>query len=146
MRQSPCRGILFVGGMATLSLFLHIEFLKTRNFEGNDLACYDGVNWIKLSEVPGIQRTPDPVLEQTNQNTKTSKSSPTAKVNAGADLHEVKPTQKSKKKISQRGACARTTPEIHKRVRMSHAKEGLAREKRYNFLKLLWNLGFIHGM
>ena len=75
------------------------EFLAARNFEGNDLACYDGVNWIKLSEVPGIQRTPDPVLEQTNQNTKTSKSSPTAKVNAGADLHEVKPTQKSKKKI-----------------------------------------------
>ena len=37
------------------------EFLAARNFEGNDLACYDGVNWVKLSEVPGIQRTPDPV-------------------------------------------------------------------------------------
>ena len=75
------------------------EFLAARNFEGNDLACYDGATWIKLSEVPGIQRTPDPVLEQTTQNTQTSKLSPTANINTGADLHEVKPTQKSKKKI-----------------------------------------------
>ena len=30
------------------------QYLKTGNFTGNDLACHDGANWIKLSEVPGI--------------------------------------------------------------------------------------------
>ena len=30
------------------------QFLKAGNFTGNDLACHDGANWIKLSEVPGI--------------------------------------------------------------------------------------------
>ena len=28
--------------------------LKVGSFSGNDLACYDGTNWIKLSDVPGI--------------------------------------------------------------------------------------------
>ena len=75
------------------------EFLKTRNLEGNDLACYDGANWVKLSEVPHIYENSEPVLEQTNQNAQTSKPSPTAKINTGDDLHEVKPTHQSKKKI-----------------------------------------------
>ena len=75
------------------------ELLRKGNFEGNDLACYDGANWVKLSEVPHIYESSEPVLEQTNQNTQTSKSSPTAKVNAGTDLHGAKPTKKSKKKI-----------------------------------------------
>lgn len=30
------------------------QFLKTGNFTENDLACHDGANWIKLSQVPGI--------------------------------------------------------------------------------------------
>ena len=30
------------------------EYLKEGNFTGNDLACHDGANWIKLSQVPGI--------------------------------------------------------------------------------------------
>ena len=30
------------------------QYLKTGNFTGNDLACHDGANWIKLSQVPGI--------------------------------------------------------------------------------------------
>jgi hypothetical protein len=75
------------------------EFLRKGNFEGNDLACYDGANWVKLSEVPHIYESSEPVLEQTNQNTQRSKSSPAAKVNAGTDLHGAKPTKKSKKKI-----------------------------------------------
>ena len=75
------------------------ELLKKGNFEENDLACYDGTNWVKLSEVPHIYESSEPVLEQTNQNIQTSKSSPTAKVNAGTDLHDAKPTNKNKKKI-----------------------------------------------
>ena len=30
------------------------QYLKAGNFAGNDLACHDGANWIKLSQVPGI--------------------------------------------------------------------------------------------
>jgi len=74
------------------------ELLREGNFEANDLACYDGANWVKLSEVPHIYESPEPVLEQTNQNTQTPKSSPAAKVNAGTVLHDAKPTKKSKKK------------------------------------------------
>ena len=75
------------------------ELVRKGNFEGNDLACYDGANWVKLSEVPHIYESSEPVLERTNQNTQTSKSSPAAKVNAGTGLHGDKPTKKSKKKI-----------------------------------------------
>ena len=35
------------------------QFLKAGNFSDNDLACHDGANWIKLSQVPGI--TPERV-------------------------------------------------------------------------------------
>ena len=35
------------------------QFLKAGNFSGNDYACHDSANWIKLSQVPGI--TPEPV-------------------------------------------------------------------------------------
>ena len=34
------------------------QYLKAGNFSDNDLACHDGANWIKLSQVPGI--TPEP--------------------------------------------------------------------------------------
>ena len=36
------------------------QYLKAGNFSGNDYACHDGVNWIKLSQVPGI--TPEPEI------------------------------------------------------------------------------------
>ena len=75
------------------------EFLKTRNFEGNDLACYDGVNWVKSSQVPGIHQTPDPVLEQETQNTQVSYATPRSKINAGPGRHVAKLTPKSNKKF-----------------------------------------------
>ena len=34
------------------------QYLKAGNLSGNDYACHDGANWIKLSQVPGI--TPEP--------------------------------------------------------------------------------------
>jgi micrococcal nuclease len=44
------------------------QFLKAGNFTGNDLACHDGVNWIKLSLVPGIAPTkPKPVAKKGEQ-------------------------------------------------------------------------------
>ena len=30
------------------------QYLKAGNFTGNDYACHDGANWIKLSQVPGV--------------------------------------------------------------------------------------------
>jgi len=44
------------------------QFLKAGNFTGNDLACHDGANWIKLSQVPGIAPAqPKPVVKQVEQ-------------------------------------------------------------------------------
>ena len=30
------------------------QYLKSGSFSGNDLACHDGANWIKLADIPGI--------------------------------------------------------------------------------------------
>ena len=44
------------------------QHLKAGNFAGNDLACHDGANWIKLSEVPGIAPAqPKPVAKKVEQ-------------------------------------------------------------------------------
>jgi endonuclease YncB( thermonuclease family) len=44
------------------------QYLKAGNFAGNDLACYDGANWIKLADVPGINPAqPKSVAKQVEQ-------------------------------------------------------------------------------
>jgi endonuclease YncB( thermonuclease family) len=44
------------------------QYLKAANFTGNDLACHDGANWIKLSQVPGIAPSkPKTVAKQVEQ-------------------------------------------------------------------------------
>ena len=44
------------------------QFLKAGNFAVNDLACHDGANWIKLSQVPGIAPSkPKTVVKQVEQ-------------------------------------------------------------------------------
>jgi endonuclease YncB( thermonuclease family) len=44
------------------------QHLKAGNFAGNDLACNDGANWIKLSQVPGIAPAqPKTVAKQVEQ-------------------------------------------------------------------------------
>ena len=44
------------------------QYLKAGNFAGNDLACHDGANWIKLSQVPGITSAqPKTVAKQVAQ-------------------------------------------------------------------------------
>jgi hypothetical protein len=44
------------------------QFLKAGNFAVNDLACHDGANWIKLSQVLGVASTkPKPAAKQVEQ-------------------------------------------------------------------------------
>ncbi|MBT7404868.1 MAG: DUF4339 domain-containing protein, partial [Opitutae bacterium] len=44
------------------------EYLQTKNFDRNDLACHDGTHWIKLSQVPGMEEKSDPITQQPIQN------------------------------------------------------------------------------
>ena len=39
------------------------QYLKAGSFSGNDLACYDGANWIKLSNVPGVTQSASPLAK-----------------------------------------------------------------------------------
>ena len=39
------------------------QYLKAGNFTGNDLACHDGTNWIKLSDVPGVRQSASPLAK-----------------------------------------------------------------------------------
>jgi len=44
------------------------QYLKAGNLSGNDYACHDGANWIKLSQVPGIAPSkPKTVAKQVEQ-------------------------------------------------------------------------------
>ena len=44
------------------------QYLKAGNLKGDDLACYDGANWIKLSQLPGVAPTnPKPVAKPIEQ-------------------------------------------------------------------------------
>ena len=44
------------------------QYLKAGNLKGDDLACHDGANWIKLSQVPGVASTkPKPVAKPVAQ-------------------------------------------------------------------------------
>ena len=41
------------------------QYLNAGNLKDDDLACHDGANWIKLSQVPGIAPAqPKPVAKQ----------------------------------------------------------------------------------
>ena len=40
------------------------EFLKVGNFTANDLACHDGANWVKISEIPNIKETRKPLDQE----------------------------------------------------------------------------------
>ena len=75
------------------------EYLQEGNFIEDDLACHDGANWVKLSQVPGIYETPEPVMEQTIQNAQKSDAAPIAQINTDPDQHDAKPTHKRRKKI-----------------------------------------------
>ena len=51
--------------------------LRANNFVGDDLACFDGSHWIKLSEVPGVSEIPDLAKDQMCLKTEKSYKEPT---------------------------------------------------------------------
>ena len=53
------------------------EHLRANNFVGDDLACFDGNHWIKLSDVPGVSKTPDFANDQIRLKTEKSAQEPT---------------------------------------------------------------------
>ena len=75
------------------------EYLRAKNFTGDDLACYDGANWVKLSLVPGISDNPMPVREEPELKAKNPEHTPSTKVRAPLEQQTTKPTPKSRKKI-----------------------------------------------
>ena len=48
------------------------QYLKSGSFSGNDLACHDGANWVKLADVPGIAQKTEESAKPVAQ-TKTKK-------------------------------------------------------------------------
>ena len=58
------------------------EYLKAKNFTGDDLACYDGANWVKLSLVPGISENPLPAREEPELKDKNPARTSSVKVRA----------------------------------------------------------------
>ncbi len=75
------------------------EYLQARNFIKDDLACHDGANWVKLSEVPGIVETPETVSRQPTLTTQKLDATPKATVNTQTKQESYKPARKSRKKI-----------------------------------------------
>jgi hypothetical protein len=75
------------------------KYLHAGNFIKDDLACHDGANWVKLSEVPGIVETPEPVSKQPILTTKKLEATPKAAVNTKTKQESCKPVRKSRKKI-----------------------------------------------
>ena len=74
------------------------EHLRANNFVGNDLACFDGSHWIKLSEVPGVSDTPDLAKDQIRLKTKNSEKEPTQQKAECAKPKTRKPVFKNRKR------------------------------------------------
>jgi len=56
------------------------QYLKAGNFSGNDLACHDGANWIKLSQVPGVTASKPKTVATTVEQTAKVKVKPAKKL------------------------------------------------------------------
>mgnify|MGYP001162998431 FL=1 len=74
------------------------EHLRANNFIGDDLACFDGSHWIKLSEVPGVSKTPDPAKDQIRLKTEKSDKEPTLQKAEGSKPKTRKPVFQNRKK------------------------------------------------
>ena len=74
------------------------EYLKARNFIKDDLACHDGANWVKLSEVPGIEEAASNIVHQLDLSSSKPDSNLAVEAQVKTDNQKVKPTQKSRKK------------------------------------------------
>lgn len=51
------------------------HYLEKGNFNGEDLACHDGVNWIRIKEIPGCSKQPGKAIGL-DQNAKAEKAKP----------------------------------------------------------------------
>ena len=74
------------------------KYLDAKNFTGDDLACCDGVNWIKLSQVPGISETLVPKKEQSTLKTQKLDKVQTLQEEAGSFKETARPAYKTHKK------------------------------------------------
>ena len=76
------------------------EYLQARNFIKDDLACHDGTNWVKLSQVPGIKEKSAPVTPQPILNSSEPENSPiAAETQTIIDNIKTKPEHNNRKKI-----------------------------------------------
>lgn len=74
------------------------EYLQTKNFDRNDLACHDGTHWIKLSQVPGMEKKSDPVTKQPIQNSSEPENSRVAETQTITINKKSKPEYNNHKK------------------------------------------------
>jgi hypothetical protein len=74
------------------------EYIRARNFTIDDLACYDGANWVKLSQVPGIEESSSNIGQQLDLHYTKPDGNLTVEVQVKIDNQKVKPTRKSRKK------------------------------------------------
>ena len=51
------------------------RYLEEGNFNGEDLACHDGANWIRVKEIPGFPKQPSKAIEL-DPNAKAEKNKP----------------------------------------------------------------------
>ena len=74
------------------------EYLQARNFIKDDLACHDGANWVKLSEVPGIEEVASNIVHQLDLSSSKPDNNLAVEAQIKTDNQKVKPNRKSRKK------------------------------------------------
>ena len=83
-------------------------YLKARNFDQEDFACYDGATWVKLSQVPGVSETSrhprkEPPPETQNRNTRAASN---IRTKTRTEPQSVKTARKNRRKIYVLGSTA----------------------------------------
>ena len=74
------------------------EYLQAGNFIKDDLACHDGANWVKLSEVPGIEEVASKIVHELDLSSSKPDNNLAVEAQIKTDNQKVKPTRKSRKK------------------------------------------------
>ena len=72
--------------------------LRANNFVKDDLACFDGSHWVKLSEVPGVSETPELPKNPIRLKTEKSEKNPTLQKAEGSETKTRKPVFQNRKK------------------------------------------------
>ena len=74
------------------------EYLQAGNFIKDDLACHDGANWVKLSEVPGIEEVASNIVHELDLSSSKPDNNLAVEAQIKTDNQKVKPNRKSRKK------------------------------------------------